>query len=383
MSELSELLASWRHDIHMHPETAFEEKRTAAFVAEKLCEMGIEVVENVGKTGVVGTLKVGDGKRVIGLRADMDALNQSEETEGLEYKSQYENKMHGCGHDGHTTALLGAAKLLSERKNFNGTVRFIFQPAEEPGYGAKAMIEDGLFEHFPMDEIYGLHNAPTLPEGTLYTRVGGMASSEDDFTIKIHGLGGHASAPNNVNDPLIPTAQIILGLQSIVSRNAMPQQAVVVSCTELHTDGAHNAIPGNVVIMGDARTFSRDMQALVEKRMREICMNTCAAYGTTCEFEYTHEFAPTINDAECAHHMAEAGEKVFGKEHVFADADPFSASEDFGAFLERVPGAFALYGTGKEGAENYPLHNHRFNFNDDMLEKVAEYFAQLTCDRLK
>ena len=222
-----------------------------------------------------------------------------------------------------------------------------------------------------------------LPEGTLYTRVGGMASSEDDFTIKIHGLGGHASSPNNVNDPLIPAAQIIMALQTIVSRNADPTQTVVVSCTELHTDGAHNAIPGNVVITGDARTFSREMQALVEKRMREICMSICEAYGVGCEFEYSHEFAPTINDADCAHHMVEAGEKVFGKENVFGDAAPFSASEDFGAFLEKIPGAYAMFGAGKEGAENYPLHNHKFNFNDDMLEKVAEYFAQLTCDRLK
>ncbi len=383
MSDLREMLAAWRHEIHMYPETAFEEEKTAAFVAEKLREMGIEVTEHVGKTGVVGTLKVGDGKRIIGLRADMDALNLAEANEDLEYKSRREGKMHGCGHDGHVASLLGAAKILSDNRNFNGTVRFIFQPAEEPGYGARAMLADGLLERFPMDEIYGLHNSPVTPAGTLRTRAGGVASSEDNFTIKIHGLGGHASAPNNVNDPLIPAAQIILGIQSIVSRNADPIQPVVASCTELHTDGAHNAIPGNVVITGDARTFSKEMQTLVEDRMRAICENTCAAYGAGCEFIYTHEFAPTINDAGCVEHLVESAGKILGKDNVFGDADPFTGSEDFGAFLEKIPGAFAFYGTGVEGAPNYPLHNPRFDFNDDMLIKAAELFSQIACDRLQ
>ena len=298
MSEFNDMLTTWRHDIHMHPETCLEEVRTAAFVAQKLREFGIEVEEHVGKTGVVGTLKVGDGKKVIGLRADMDANNINEQNDDLEYKSVNPGKMHGCGHDGHTISLLGAAKLLSERKNFSGTVRFIFQPGEEPGKGAQAMIDDGLLERFPMDEIYGLHNNPSYKKNTIRTRVGGFHASEDNFTIKIHGLGGHASAPNLLNDAFMPAAQILMGLQTIVSRNADPAQPVVLSCTELHMDGAHNAIPGNVVITGDARTFSHEMQALVEKRMREICTNLCAAYGATCEFEYTHEFAPTINNAD-------------------------------------------------------------------------------------
>ena len=212
--ELKKQLIEWRHYLHTHPEAAFEEVNTSAFVAEKLREMGIEVETGVGKTGVVGTLKVGDGDRVIGLRADMDCICLQEAT-GLPYQSQNENRMHACGHDGHTTTLLGAAKLLSESKDFSGTVRFVFQPAEEPGHGSLAMIEDGFFERFPIDEMYGLHNWPNWPAGTFALREGGIMASEDNFTIRIKGKGGHASSPNLTKDPLVTAAEIVLALQTI------------------------------------------------------------------------------------------------------------------------------------------------------------------------
>lgn len=379
---LKETLVQWRHYLHQHPETAFEERQTAAFVAEKLREMGLVVHEGIGGTGVIGDLKVGDGTAVIGLRADLDGINLRELNQ-LPYQSLHPGKFHGCGHDGHIVTLLGAARLLSENRNFNGTVRFLFQPAEEPGRGAQAMIEDGILSRFPMDEIYGIHNDPTLPEGTFYTRIGSFCSSEDNFTIKIHGKGGHASAPQNVCDPLMPAAQIYLSLQSIVSRNAPPTEFAVVSCTQVHTDGAHNAIPGTVVITGDTRSYTRDMQTLIESRMGAICEHICRAHNTTCEFEYTHEFAPTVNSPVCTGYAIEAAIKVLGENSVFGDSLPFTVSEDFGVFLEKIPGCFAFLGTGRAGEENSPLHSGCFDYNDNMLLVGAEYFARLICDRLK
>ncbi len=260
MKELRKQMTEWRHDLHAHPESAFEEVNTAAFVAEKLEEMGIQVETGIGKTGVVGTLKVGDGERVVGLRADMDCICLQEASD-LPYGSQTPNRMHACGHDGHMATLLGAAKILSESRDFSGTVRFVFQPAEEPGWGSKAMIEDGFFERFPVDEMYGLHNMPQYPAGTIAVREGGIMASEDNFTIKIKGKGGHASAPDVVKDPLVTAAEIICALQTIVARNVTPTETAVVSCTELETDGAHNAIPSNVVIRGDTKFHPGGVQA--------------------------------------------------------------------------------------------------------------------------
>lgn len=383
MSELNALLTEWRHTLHQHPETAFEEVKTAAFVAEKLREMGCEVYTGIGGTGVIGRLTVGDSKKVVALRADMDAINLPE-TGTPAYKSECEGKMHGCGHDGHTTTLLGAAKILSESRDFNGTAQFLFQPAEEPGKGAHAMIKDGLLERFPMDEIYGLHNQPNLPAMTVHTCKGGFCSAEDNFKIEIHGRGGHASAPENTIDPLVIAAQIILALQTIPSRSAGAFQPIVVSCTEMFTDGAHNAIPSNVTILGDCRSYSRDMGALIENRMKAIVENICAANGATCDFLYTHEFAPTVNSAEHVGYIAKAAEKVVGPEHVNANGSPFMGSEDFGAFLEHVPGAFFFLGTGTGDKEkDHPLHNSLFNYNDEMLETGAQIFAQIIRDRLK
>lgn len=378
---LKEQLTQWRHYLHTHPEAAFEEADTSAFIAEKLKEMGIQVETGVGKTGVVGTLKVGDGKRIIGLRADMDCICL-QEASGLPYESQNENRMHACGHDGHVTTLLGAAKLLSDSRDFSGTVRFVFQPAEEPGHGSKAMMDDGLFERFPIDEIYGLHNMPQWTEGTIAVREGGIMASEDNFTIRIKGKGGHASAPNLTKDPLISAAEIILALQTIVSRNANPTDTAVVSCTEFETDGAHNAIPTNVVIRGDTRSFSSEMSKLIEERMKAICEHICAMNNSECEFTYTHEFAPTVNHPDNVRYVVEAAKAALGADKVVENCDPLMSSEDFGRFIEQVPGCFLFLGNRKPGMEGTPLHNSKFNYNDDILLTGAEFFAELVRERL-
>ncbi len=382
MEHFAEQLAAWRQELHRHPETAFAEVRTAAFVADILEKLGYEVVRGVGKTGVVASLTVGNRARCIGLRADMDAIALAE-TGDVPYKSQTPGVMHGCGHDGHTATLLGAAALLAESREFDGTVRLIFQPAEEPGYGAAAMIEDGLFERFPMDEIYGLHNMPGLPAGTIHTRAGGIMASEDDFTIRIHGKGGHASSPHMGVDPLVIASQVILGLQTIVSRNASPLQSAVISCTELHTDGAHNALPSNVVITGDTRSFSPEMQALIEKRMRSVCEGICEANGATCEFEYTHEFAPTINDPACVEAAARAAAAVVGADCVDANCEPSMVSEDFALYQHHVPGCFLFLGSRDEGrGKQVFLHNSEYDYNDGVLETGARFFAELVRQQL-
>lgn len=380
--EFAQQLCEWRHYLHQHPETAFEEKNTAAYLAKNLRAMGMEVTENIGGTGVVGTLKVGDGKGVIGIRSDIDALNLKELGQHP-YTSQNEGKMHGCGHDGHMTIVLGAAKLLSERKNFNGTVRFIFQPAEEPGKGSAAMIKDGLLEKFPMDEIYGVHNMPGMPKGSINTRVGGIMGSEDNFVIHITGEGSHAARPHTGKDPLVMGAEVVMALQTIVSRNVPPNEPAVISCTEFLTDGIHNGIPTNVVIKGDTRSYNPDVQALLEDRMRAISEGVCQMNGAQCEFQYTHEFSPTVNAAQCVKNAVQAATNVVGEDKVDGNTKPVMISEDFAGFLEKIPGCFVFLGTGtKAEGCGTPLHNSTFDFNDDVLQTGAEYFAELIRLRL-
>lgn len=384
MSQYTEMLTDWRRHLHTVPETGFELTLTPAFVSARLTEMGIEHHTGIGKTGIVAVIRKGTGTKAIGLRADMDALN-IRETTGLSYASLHEGKMHACGHDGHTTMLLGAAKLLKEQCEFNGTVYLIFQPDEENGHGAKAMLDDGLLERFPMTEIYGAHNMPGMPAGTFATRTGGIMASEDNFIIRIQGRGTHAARPHTGSDPLVIAAQIIMALQTIVSRNLDPSLSAVVSCTEIASDGLRNTIPGFVEIKGDTRSYDPQVQDMLEKRMRALCTSICEMNDARCEFIYTREFSPTVNTEEHKNYAVEVARDVFGSEKVSDNTLAMMTSEDFGAFLNKIPGCFFFIGNGTEaeGKGFKPLHNSGYDFNDDILECGARYFTQLACSRLK
>ncbi|MGV3678736.1 MAG: M20 aminoacylase family protein [Acidovorax sp.] len=382
-SDFDQQLVRWRHHLHRHPETGFNEVDTADYVARHLAALGLTVHRGIGGTGVVASLRVGSSPRSIGLRADMDALAMGEAAPGRAHASQNAGCMHACGHDGHMAMVLGAAQLLAERRDFDGTVHFIFQPAEEHGKGAAAMMADGLFQRFPVDEIYGAHNIPGMPAGHMAIRSGGIMASEDNFAIEITGRGGHAARPHMAIDPLVIGAEIVLALQTVVARSVDPSQPAVVSCTEFTTDGIRNALPTHATIKGDTRSYSPAVQALLEKRMREICEGICAAHGATCNFTYTHEFAPTVNWPACVEVAVAAARAVIGAERLDTDVTPMMISEDFGAFLQVVPGAFMFIGNGESGTPGgVPLHNAAYDFNNAVLPMGARYFAELARVRL-
>jgi amidohydrolase len=343
-------MTAWRRDLHAHPEFGFEEKRTSAFVAQKLREFGLdEVVEGVGGTGVVGTLRRGSGNRAIALRADMDALRISEQGERA-YRSQTPGVMHACGHDGHTAMLLGAAKILAEEGGFDGTVRFIFQPAEEWGKGALAMLDDGLMQRFPFDEIYGIHNMPGLPIGHFETRPGPIMSAEDNFEIVLKGIGGHAARPHAGNEVLVAACALVTNLQTIVSRRLSPADIGVVSVTELITDGTRNALPGLARILGDARSFRPEVSAAIESQMRVIAEGTAMAHNVTAEVTYTREFVPLVNDATLVDEAFAAAGEIFASDAIAVAVEPMTGSEDFARFLAHVPGCFVFLGNGAHSA---------------------------------
>ncbi|MCA0012594.1 M20 family metallopeptidase [Mesorhizobium sp. B292B1B] len=378
LDALKQEMTGWRRDLHGHPEFGFEEKRTAAFVAAKLREFGLDdVTEGVGGTGVVGTLKRGSGNRAIALRADMDALRITEQS-AVAYRSQNPGIMHACGHDGHTTMLLGAAKLLAGEGGFNGTVRFIFQPAEEWGKGALAMLDDGLMRRFPFDEIFGLHNLPGLPIGHFETRPGPMMSAEDVFEIVLRGLGGHAAGPQDGQETLVAACALVTNLQTIVSRRLSPADISVVSVTELITDGTGNALPGLARILGDARSFRPEVSAEIEKQMRTIAAGTAAAYNVTAEVAYSREFVPLHNDAELVDEAFAAAGNVFAPEDIAVAREPMTGSEDFARFLDHVPGCFVFLGNG----DTAPLHNPSYDFNDDGLLFGTNFHAAVVRRRL-
>ncbi|MEO5759253.1 MAG: M20 aminoacylase family protein [Mesorhizobium sp.] len=376
---LKQEMTIWRRDLHAHPEFGFEEKRTAAFVAAKLREFGLDdVTEGVGGTGVVGTLKRGSGNRAIALRADMDGLRITEQS-SAPYRSRNSGIMHACGHDGHTTMLLGAAKFLAGQGGFNGTVRFIFQPAEEWGRGALAMLDDGLMQRFPFDEIFGLHNMPGLPIGHFETRAGPVMSAEDNFEIVLSGLGGHAARPHSGNETLVAACAIVTNLQTIVSRRLSPADIAVVSVTELLTDGTRNALPGLARILGDARSFRPEVSAEIEKQMRIIADGTAAAYNVGAEVNYTREFVPLRNDPDLVEEAFAAARGVLAADAVAVAAEPMTASEDFARFLDHVPGCFVFLGNGENSA---PLHNPSFDFNDDGLLFGTDFHVAIVRQRL-
>ncbi|MFC5394058.1 M20 aminoacylase family protein [Bosea vestrisii] len=371
-------MTGWRRDLHAHPEFGFEERRTSAFVAGKLREFGLDdVAEGVGGTGVVGTLKRGSGNRAIALRADMDALRIPEQGE-LPHRSQTPGVMHACGHDGHTAMLLGAAKLLAEEGGFDGTVRFVFQPAEEWGRGALAMLDDGLLERFPFEEIFGLHNAPGLAVGKFQTRIGPIMSAEDNFEIVLTGVGGHAARPHVGKETLVAACALVTSLQTIVSRRLSPAQIAVVSVTELITDGTRNALPGQARILGDARSFHPEVSADIEAQMRVISEGIARAYNVEQSVTYTREFVPLLNQPAQTEAALEAARAVLGAENVAVVSEPFTGSEDFARFLAHVPGCFSFVGNGASA----PLHNPRYDFDDAGLIHGARFHAEIVRRRL-
>ncbi len=379
LHQLAGDMKTWRQYLHSRPEFGFEEKQTAAFVAMKLRELGIaEVTEGVGGTGVVGTLTRGKSKRSIALRADMDALRIAEQSE-LPYASRNPGLMHACGHDGHTAMLLGAAKILADAGDFDGTVRFIFQPAEEWGRGALAMIEDGIMQRFPFDEIYGIHNMPGLPIGCFQTRPGAIMSAEDNFEIVLRGLGGHAARPHAVNDVLVGACALVMNLQTIVSRRLNPAEIAVVSVTELITDGTRNALPGLARILGDARSFRPEISAEIERQMRIIAEGTAMTYRLTADLSYSRVFVPLVNDPALVEEAFAAAADVFQPGGIEVRPEPMTASEDFARFLDFVPGCFVFLGNGELSA---PLHNASYDFNDDGLVYGARLHASIARRRL-
>ncbi len=365
-------LTAIRQDLHAHPELGMTEHRTAALVAEKLEAWGIEVHRGVGGTGVVGVLRSGRGNRAIGLRADMDAL-PLEELNDIPYRSTVPGKMHACGHDGHTTMLLGAARYLAETKNFDGIVHFIFQPGEEGCGGALAMLEDGLFERFPCDAIYGMHNRPGMPVGEYAIRSGPTAAGGAFFDITVTGKGSHGARPEASIDPVLTACHIATALQSIVSRTINPRDPAVISVTKVQGGDAYNVIPETATIAGTARFFSRDVAAQIEAGLARMAQGVAAGFGATATLDWRLIFAPTVNDAEQTEAYAAAAAALVGEAKVARDKPPGMGSEDFSFMMEKVPGAYIHLGNG-EGAQ---VHNPRYQFNDAAIPYGSALYAQV------
>ena len=372
-----EELAAIRRDIHAHPELGLEEHRTSDLVARKLEEWGIEVHRGVGQTGVVGVLRNGNGEASIGLRADMDALPIREAT-GLPHASQNPGLMHACGHDGHTTMLLGAAKYLAETRAFNGTVNFIFQPAEEGLGGAQAMLRDGLFERFPCDAVFGLHNHPGLPVGEFATSKGVRFSGGAFFDITITGKGAHGARPQESIDPVIVACHLGAALQSIVSRNISAQETAVLSITRIQSGDAYNVIPQSAVLAGTVRTPAAKVMATIEQNMKRLAAGIAAGFGAEVEVDFRNLFAPVVNDDQEVMAYADAAAAVVGEANVQRDAPPSMASEDFGFMMQQVPGAHVLLGNGDSAA----VHNHLYDFNDEAIPYGVALLAAITEKKL-
>ena len=381
IAEFTPEMTEWRRHIHQHPETAFEEHKTSDYVALRLHEFGIDVHRGLAGTGVVGTLKGdrGDGP-AIGLRADMDALD-IEEANDIDYKSENPGKMHACGHDGHTTMLLGAAKYLAETKNFAGTVHFIFQPAEENEGGGRVMIEDGLFEKFPVESVYGMHNMPGIPVGEFAIRPGPIMASFDIFEITLKGIGTHAALPNLGRDTIVAGSHLISALQTIASRTVSPFDAAVVSVTQMHSGDTWNVIPEEAVIRGTTRAFKEEVQDHMEAEIRRIANGVAKTFDVKADVHYERRYPPTINDAAETDVTAAVARKIAGDERVFLDKDPMMGAEDFAFMLNEKPGAYMWIGNGpREGG--CMLHNPNYDFNDEVLPLGASYWAELVETRL-
>ncbi|WP_227814652.1 M20 aminoacylase family protein [Nitrogeniibacter aestuarii] len=368
-------LTAVRRDIHQHPELAFEEHRTAELVAKRLEAAGIETHRGIGRTGVVGVIRNGNSKRSIGLRADMDALPMQERNE-FAHHSRHEGRMHACGHDGHTTMLLGAAEYLARHRDFDGTVVFIFQPAEEGDGGGREMIEDGIFVRFPMQQVFGMHNWPGLPAGTFAVHAGPVMASADRFDVEISGHGAHAAMPHLGVDPVPAAAAMIQALQTVVSRVVDPLDAAVVSVTKMQAGEAYNVIPDRARLTGTVRAFSPDVQARVETTMQRICQGIGAAHGVNVNFQFHRGYPATINTAPEAAICADVARSVVGDAAVLTDQKPSMGAEDFAYFLQERPGAYVWIGNGP-GEGGCMLHNPRYDFNDAVIPTGVTYWVRL------
>ena len=378
-SELQQI----RRDLHAHPELCYEEQRTSDVVAAKLTEWGIPVIRGLGLTGVVGIIKHGTSDRAIGLRADMDALPM-QEVNTFPHASRHPGKMHACGHDGHTSMLLGAAHHLAQHRNFDGTVYLVFQPAEEGGAGARRMIQDGLFDKCPMDAIYGMHNWPGAPVGTMSVTEGPMMASSNEFHVKIKGKGAHAAQPHKGIDPVMIAVQIAQSWQTIITRNKSPLDTAVLSITQIHAGSATNVIPDEAELHGTVRTFTTEVLDLIEQRMGEIAQHTGAAFGAEVEFKFKRNYPPLVNHARETAFAAKVMREVVGADKVDEHVEPTMGAEDFAFFLQQKPGCYVFIGNGegdhREGGHGLGpcvLHNGSYDFNDNLLPIGASFWVRL------
>lgn len=371
---LAELTAQ-RRDIHAHPELAFDEYRTADLVAGELTRYGLDVHRGIARTGVVGVLKAGAAPRMIGLRADMDALPVAEQNE-FPHHSKHPGKMHACGHDGHTAMLLGAARYLAAHPDFDGTAVFIFQPAEESEGGAAVMIEDGLFERFPVDAVFGLHNWPGIPVGEMAVLPGPVMAGTCTFEISVRGHGCHAAMPHQGVDAIVAGAQLVQALQTVVSRNLHPCESAVVSVTQFHAGEAWNVIPEEVVLRGTIRSFKAEVQELVERAIERLCNGVAAANGAQIGVRFDRRYPPTVNSPAEARFCQEVAKAVLGEERVLTDALPSMGAEDFAYMLREKPGCYVWLGNGP-GTGGCTLHNPHYDFNDELLNFGVNYWVRL------
>jgi hippurate hydrolase len=375
-------IANVRRDIHAHPELCFQEVRTADLVAAKLTEWGIPIHRGLGTTGVVGIVKSGTSARAIGLRADMDALPM-QEFNTFSHASQNAGKMHACGHDGHTAMLLAAAQHLAKHRNFDGTVYLIFQPAEEGGGGAREMIKEGLFEQFPMDAVFGLHNWPGYAVGKFAVSPGPVMASSNEFRVVIRGKGGHAALPHNGLDPVPVACQLVQGFQTIITRNKKPIDAGVISVTMIHAGEATNVIPDSCELRGTVRTFSLEVLDMIERRMKQITEHTCAAFDMSCEFTFSRNYPPTINSAKEAEFARRVMTSIVGEDNVVVQ-EPTMGAEDFSFMLLAKPGCYSFIANGDgshremgHGGGPCMLHNPSYDFNDDLIPLGGTYWVRL------
>ena len=374
LAERADEIAEWRRDLHMHPELQYDVHRTAASVADRLKSFGCdEIVTGIGRTGVVGVIRGRTtGGKVIGLRADMDALPIEEET-GLAYASKTPGKMHACGHDGHTAMLLGAARHLCETRNFSGTAVVIFQPAEEGGAGAKAMLDDGLADRFRIDEFYGMHNYPGLPIGTFGTRVGPIMAAADRFWIEVEGVGGHAARPHKAMDTILAASSIVTALQQIVARNIDPLESAVVSVTLFQAGFTDNVIPQRALLRGTCRSLKAPIRDILEKRVTEVAQAVASLHGATANVRYMRDYPVVVNDQDATDFAASVAREVAGAERVDADLTPVMGGEDFAFMLQARKGNFIFIGNG----DSANLHHPAYDFNDKVIPFGASYWVRL------